>query len=193
MILYFASGNSHKIEEIRSMLPVSIELKSLADIGIDIDLPETGVTLKENAIQKARYLADRGFSPVFADDTGLEVNSLDGAPGVYSARYAGPQRNPKDNIELLLNNMRGISSRKARFVTYICLIINKKEHIFEGMVHGKILEVPTGEQGFGYDPVFVPEAENKSFAEMSIEEKNKYSHRARALEKLMDYLVETPV
>ena len=188
MILYFASNNSNKAEEIRSILPQGIELKTLLDIELDTEIPETGITLAENAKIKAQFLAEKGFSPVFADDTGLEVSALDGAPGVYSARYAGAQRNHQDNIALLLNNLNGITSRKAQFVTQICLIWHGETHYFEGKVEGKITQSPKGSKGFGYDPVFIPENESKTFAEMEMEEKNKFSHRSRAVQKLIEFL-----
>jgi XTP/dITP diphosphohydrolase len=188
MILYFASGNAHKADEIRSLLPQGIELKTLLDIHLDVDIPENGSTLLENAQIKAKYLSDLGYDPVFADDTGLEVEALDGSPGVYSARYAGPQRNHQDNVALLLNNLKHITNRKAQFVTQICCIYKGKKHHFAGKVLGKITMEPSGKEGFGYDPVFIPENETKTFAEMSLSEKNQYSHRARATQLLVEFV-----
>ncbi len=188
MELVFATNNSHKIEELRQIAGPDFTLRSLADIGCNADIPETADTLEGNALQKARYIHRMYGCDCFADDTGLEVEALDGAPGVYSARYAGPGHDSAANMSLLLQNMRGITGRKARFRTVIALILNGEEHIFEGTVDGEILESPSGEGGFGYDPVFRPDGWQISFAQASPEMKNAVSHRGRATCKLIDYL-----
>ncbi len=188
MELVFATNNSHKIEELRQIAGPDFTLRSLADIGCNADIPETADTLEGNALQKARYIHSMYGCDCFADDTGLEVEALDGAPGVYSARYAGPGHDSAANMSLLLQNMRGITGRKARFRTVIALILNGEEHIFEGTVDGEILESPSGEGGFGYDPVFRPDGWQISFAQASPEMKNAVSHRGRATCKLIDYL-----
>jgi len=188
MELVFATNNRHKIEELRQIAGPDITLRSLADIGCNADIPETADTLEGNALQKARYVHRMYGCDCFADDTGLEVEALDGAPGVYSARYAGPGHDSAANMSLLLRNMHGITGRKARFRTVIALILNGKEHIFEGTVDGEILESPSGEGGFGYDPVFRPDGWQISFAQASPEMKNAVSHRGRATRKLIDYL-----
>ena len=165
-----------------------IKLKSLNAIGCNEEIPETGSTLEENARLKARYVWETYNVDCFADDTGLEVESLDGAPGVYSARYAGPQKNPADNMALLLSELKGKSNRRARFRTVICLIQGGREQLFEGVVHGEIIESARGSEGFGYDPIFVPEGSTKTFAEMTMEEKNTMSHRGRAIASLALFL-----
>jgi len=186
--LVFATNNKHKMEEAKHILSFDIMLLSLQDVGCFTELPETHETLHENALEKAGFLYQHYKQNCFSDDTGLEVESLNGAPGVYSARFAGAGKSYRDNYELLLNKMQGFSNRKARFRTVVALILEGKECLFEGAINGLILENPTGEQGFGYDPVFQPEGYSKSFAEMSLEEKNQISHRKIAMKKLADFL-----
>lgn len=188
MKLVFATNNEHKINEIREMLSDKFILESLDQIGCNDDIPETSDTIEGNASQKANYIYLKYGLNCFADDTGLEVEALDMAPGIYSARYAGPQRNSEDNIDKLLSELDKIKNRKARFRTVISLIIDGKETLFEGIVNGNIIEERKGKKGFGYDPVFQPEGYNLSFAEMDLKEKNKISHRGRAIAKLTNFL-----
>ncbi|MBZ4675617.1 MAG: Nucleoside-triphosphatase rdgB [Anaerophaga sp.] len=188
MELVFATNNKHKSIEIDRLLGENRTVKSLPEIGFEGDVPETGKTLEENALQKARYIKTRLGTDCFADDTGLEIDALNGAPGVYSARYAGPEKDSLKNMEKVLRELKDCRNRKARFRTVIALILDNKELLFEGIVNGSILENPRGEKGFGYDPVFLPEGYTLSFAEMSLNEKNKISHRAIAVKKLVDYL-----
>ena len=184
----FATNNAHKLKEVAAIVGHQIELLSLEDIGCHDDIPETSDTLEGNALQKAKYVYERYHIDCFADDTGLEVEALDGAPGVYSARYAGEGHNSEENIRKLLHELEGKDNRKARFRTVFALIINGKEHLFEGVVRGEIIRHRRGTSGFGYDPVFVPEGYTETFAEMGNEEKNKISHRAHAVQKLCAYL-----
>ena len=186
--LVFATNNEHKLTEIKKMLNNKFELISLNEIGCTDDIPETADTLEGNASQKARYIFEKYGVNCFADDTGLEVEALGMAPGVYSARYAGPQRSSDDNMQKLLFELREIKNRKARFRTAISLIINGKETLFEGIVDGNILTEGKGEKGFGYDPIFQPLGYEQSFAEMALTEKNEISHRGRAVAKLISYL-----
>lgn len=187
--LVFATNNAHKLNEISSILGDKIELLSLKDINCDVDIPETAETLEGNAILKAEYINKNYSIDCFADDTGLEVEALNGAPGVYSARYAGGDGHDSlANMQKLLYNLYGKENRKAQFRTVICLIINGKEHIFEGIVKGSISKEKRGEGGFGYDPIFIPEGYDKSFAELGTDIKNKISHRAKAVEKLIHFL-----
>lgn len=186
--LVFATNNEHKLTEIKKMLNNKFELISLNEIGCTDDIPETADTLEGNASQKARYIFEKYGVNCFADDTGLEVEALGMAPGVYSARYAGPQRSSDDNMQKLLFELREIKNRKARFRTAISLIINGKETLFEGIVEGNILTEGKGEKGFGYDPIFQPLGYEQSFAEMALTEKNEISHRGRAVAKLISYL-----
>lgn len=189
MKIVFATNNQHKLEELRQIAGDKLEILGLKDIGCDIDIPETGDTLEANALQKARYVSGHYGLDCFADDTGLEVDSLGGAPGVRSARYApGDGHDSQANMALLLKNMEGVGDRKARFRTVIALIIDGREHIFEGKVEGEIMEEPSGAHGFGYDPVFRPEGWTKTFADASPEEKNSVSHRGRAVRHLLDYI-----
>ncbi len=188
MKIVFATNNQHKISEVAAMLPSNIQLVSLADIDCHDDIPETSDTLEGNALQKARYIHEKFGVNCFADDTGLEVEALHNEPGVYSARYAGEQKNSQDNMQKLLKNLQGIKNRKARFRTVIALILNEKEYLFEGIVEGNIIEEQRGENGFGYDPIFVPCGYENTFAELASEIKNKISHRAYAVEKLTDFL-----
>lgn len=190
MKLVFATGNVNKAEEIRSMLPEGTELLTLKDLDLTEDIPETSPTLEGNAIQKANYIVEHFGLDCFADDTGLEVISLKNEPGVYSARYAGEQRNSEDNMDLLLKNLQGKEDRSAQFRTVIALHLEGQMHTFEGIVTGKIIEEKRGEKGFGYDPIFVPDGYTTTFAEMSMDEKNKISHRGRAFKKMFDFLNE---
>jgi XTP/dITP diphosphohydrolase len=190
MRLCFASNNAHKLDEIRPLLPEGVQLLSLADIGCHEELPETQPTLEGNARQKAQYVWDHYGVPCFADDTGLEVAALGGAPGVYSARYAGPQRSSPDNVAKLLHELATNPHREARFRTVVSLVLGQGEvHEFSGEVPGSISAVPIGRGGFGYDPVFIPsEGDGRTFAEMSLDEKNLISHRARAVAGLVAFL-----
>lgn len=187
--LVFATGNSHKLQEVQGLFKEDFALSCLKDVNITEEIPETADNLVDNALQKAWYVYKKCGIPCFADDTGLEVEALDGAPGVYSARYAGEQKNSRLNMLLLLKNMSGKTNRNARFRTIIAYIDeNAQEHIFEGEIRGKIIENMAGENGFGYDPIFVPEGYDKTFAQLSSETKNKISHRARAMEKFLSYI-----
>ena len=184
----FATNNLHKLEEVRSVLGSDFRVFSLDEIFCKEELPETGDTLEANAHQKANYIFENYKQTCFADDTGLEVEALQQAPGVYSARYAGPQRNSEHNIDLLLKNLADKKNRKARFRTVICWVSNKETCYFEGIVEGEIIHERRGSQGFGYDAVFVPTGYAKTFAEMTMEEKNALSHRSRAVSKLVQFL-----
>ncbi|MCH5326624.1 MAG: non-canonical purine NTP diphosphatase [Duncaniella sp.] len=186
--IVFATNNSHKLDEIRSIIGARFKVLSLADIGCFDDIPETADTLEGNALQKARYVKEHYGYDCFADDTGLMVDALDGAPGVYSARYAGPGHDSRANRALLLENMLGHTDRRARFVTVIALIKDGAEHTFTGTVEGEILTAPEGEGGFGYDPVFRPQGFDATFASMSPEDKNAISHRGRATARLVAFL-----
>ena len=188
MKLIFATNNKHKVREIASLLDDSYTVLGLNDVDISEDIPEDGETLTENALHKARYVYERTGMNVFADDTGLEVDELNGAPGVHSARFAGENKDPDANITKLLGLLDGKSNRKARFRTVIALIFNKKEYLFEGTVEGEIIEVRKGTEGFGYDPVFLADGYEQTFAEIPLSEKNKISHRARATRKLINFL-----
>ncbi|HNU43644.1 MAG TPA: non-canonical purine NTP diphosphatase [Cyclobacteriaceae bacterium] len=188
MTLCFATNNTHKIKEIQALLGNSHQLLSLRDIGCTEELAEDQETLEGNSLQKAEYVFQHYKVACFADDTGLEVEALNGAPGVYSARYAGDQRQPADNMQLLLKNLQGEKNLKARFRTVITLITKKGTHQFEGILNGTITFEQRGTQGFGYDPVFVPEGYEQTLAELSLDEKNKISHRARAVQKLVLFL-----
>ena len=188
--LVIATNNQHKVEEIRRALGDKIKLISLKDLGCREEIPEDGTTLKENAYQKAKYIWDKYNKNCFADDTGLMVEALDGAPGVYSARYAGEYCSFDDNIDLLLENMEGKTNRNAYFATVICLIQDGEPVYFEGKCEGCILTERYGRGGFGYDPIFMPKGYGESFAEISMEEKNKISHRGKATEKLIKHLLK---
>jgi XTP/dITP diphosphohydrolase len=187
--LCFATNNAHKLEEIQAILGDSFELLSLKDIDCIEELPETGTTLEANSLEKAKYLYDNYQVNCFADDTGLEVHALWGEPGVYSARYAGTQRSHTDNVNLLLKNLVGIADRTAQFRTVITLIEDGKITQFEGIVEGKIISELRGTGGFGYDPIFIPKGYNRTFAEMSLLEKSEISHRGRAFQKLVEFLL----
>ena len=184
----FATNNAHKLEEVTAILGNKIELLSMKDINCHADIPETADTLEGNALLKARYIFENYQLDGFADDTGLEVEALNGAPGVYSARYAGDAHNSEANMKKLLQDMEGIENRKAQFRTVFALIINGKEHLFEGIVKGEITKHRHGTSGFGYDPVFIPEGYTQTYAEMGNELKNKISHRALATNKLCNFL-----
>lgn len=188
MTVCFATNNAKKLEEIRQLLEPQYQVKSLADIGCHEELPETGNTLEANSKQKAQYVWDHYGVACFADDTGLEIETLGGEPGVYSARYAGPGRDNEANIDLVLQKLEGEANRKARFRTVITWVQDGLAQQFEGIVEGEILKGRAGSKGFGYDAVFRPEAEERSFAQMSMEEKNNISHRGRALKKFVDFL-----
>ena len=188
MKLVFATGNLNKAEEVRSMLPEGTELLTLKDLALKEDIPETAPNLEGNAVLKANYIVDRFGIDCFADDTGLEVYSLNNEPGVLSARYAGEQKNSEDNMNLLLSRLTDKEDRSARFRTVIALHINGEMHTFEGIVEGKIIQEKRGDEGFGYDPIFVPDGYKETFAQMSMDEKNKISHRARAFSKMFEYL-----
>jgi len=188
MELIFATQNENKVKEIQKLFPVQITIKSLLDIGCAEDIPETQQTIRGNAIQKAEYVAKKYGVNCFSDDTGLEVNALNGEPGVMSARYAGPEKNSANNMNLLLDKLKYHKDRSARFKTVIALIIDGQLTTFEGIVEGEIRKYTAGSHGFGYDPIFEPENQGKTFAEMSLEEKNQRSHRARAIEQLVSFL-----
>lgn len=190
MEIIFATNNVNKIREIHNLLGNSFHLLSLKDINIDEDIPENETTLEGNAIQKARYIFSVTGMNVFADDTGLEVEALNGRPGVHSARFAGENKDSEANIDKLLSLMRTELNRNARFRTVIALIFENKEYLFEGVVKGKIINERRGKEGFGYDPVFIPEGSSFTFAEISIENKNRISHRAKAFEKLREFLMK---
>ena len=187
MKLVFATNNRHKLDEVRKITAGYTEIASLSDIDCQDDIPETADTLEGNALQKARYIKEHFGYDCFADDTGLEVEALDNAPGVYSARYAGPGHDSEANMNKLLHEMEGKENRKARFRTVIALILNGKEYLFEGIVNGMIIPEKRGESGFGYDPVFVPDSYSQTFAELGNDIKNQISHRAKALAELRQF------
>ncbi len=187
--LLFATSNEHKISELKGILP-GYTIKSLRDVGIDEDIPEDGETLEENALIKAKYLFDKTGLISLSEDTGLEVDALDGSPGVHTARYAGDQRSPDDNMNKLLQELQGKQNRSAQFRTVICYYDGIEPLFFTGIVRGVIAESRSGTEGFGYDPVFIPEGYEDTFAVLDIEIKNKISHRARAVASLMDFLNE---
>lgn len=188
MEILFASNNAHKVDEVRAKLAPRYMVRSLREVVGEVDIPETGTTLEENAAIKARYLYERTGMNCFADDTGLEITALNGDPGVYSARYAGEGCSFDDNMDKVLRNLEGHSDRSARFRTVICLIYKGKEHFFEGEVKGEMLTERTGTEGFGYDPIFRPDGHDRSFAQMTMDEKNAISHRGLAVEKLVKFL-----
>lgn len=191
MKLVFASNNKNKIKEIQQLLPNSIQILSLEAIGCHEEIPETADTIEGNAILKANYVTEKYGYDCFADDTGLEVAALNGEPGVYSARYAGEQRNAEDNMNLLLDNLNQKANRNAQFKTVIALNLNGKQQLFTGIAKGKITTEKSGCQGFGYDPIFQPEGYNETFAELALETKNQISHRGKATQLLISYLKET--
>lgn len=188
MDIVFATHNRHKSEEACQILGPRWTLRNLHDLGQTEEIPETADTLQGNALQKAQFVYDKYHLSCFADDTGLEVEALNGAPGVYSARYAGEHCSFADNVNKLLHEMQGKTNRRACFKTVVALILDGEAHFFEGRVDGTIIESPRGGEGFGYDPVFVPDGFNETFAEMSTEQKNKISHRGRAMAKLIEFL-----
>lgn len=188
MKLVFASNNKNKIAEIQQMLPASISILSLEDIGCFEEIPETAATIEGNAILKANYVSEKFGYNCFADDTGLEVDALNGSPGVYSARYAGEQKNADDNMNKLLKALEITSNRKANFKTVIALNLNQEQHLFTGIADGTIINEKIGSQGFGYDPIFQPNELDKTFAELTMEEKSIYSHRAKAVALLITFL-----
>ena len=188
--LVFATNNKHKVEEVQQKLDGEFKIITLSELGCTEDIPEPGDTLEENALIKARYVHNKFKCNCFADDTGLEVEALNGAPGVHTARYAGDEKNNEANMALLLKNLDGQSNRNARFRTVIALIIDNKEYLLEGVVNGSIATEKSGAEGFGYDPIFVPENMGKTFAELPMSVKNNISHRGRAVEKLTQKLKE---
>ena len=187
--LVFATNNRHKLEEVRAILQDKFNIISLAEIGCFEDIPETSTTIEGNAVQKAQYIVDHFNTACFADDTGLEVEALDGRPGVYSARYAGEAATYDDNVDKLLEELKDKSNRKARFKSVIAVISGGRELLFEGIINGTILQERRGTSGFGYDPVFVPEGYDQTFAEMPPALKNTISHRALAVDELVKYLI----
>jgi XTP/dITP diphosphohydrolase len=188
MKLVFATNNQHKLKELQAILGESFDLLSLKDIGCLEEIPEEKPTLEGNARQKALHVFKKYGFPCFADDTGLEIEALDGEPGVYSARYAGEAKDPQANMDKVLEKLKNKNNRKAQFRTVISLILDGHENQFEGIVSGEITREKRGGSGFGYDPVFLPDGFDNTFAEMSPDDKNKISHRARAVQKLVDYL-----
>ncbi len=188
MKICFATNNAKKVEEVAAALKGLIEIVSLRDIGCTVELPETGDTLEHNAFQKARYVYQHFGVSCFADDTGLEVAALDGAPGVYSGRFAGEPRSDARNLSLLLEKMQGQTNRSARFRTVIALILDGKEYQFDGIAEGEITSSPSGEGGFGYDPIFQPLGFDRPFAALSLAEKNEISHRGKAVKALLNFL-----
>jgi XTP/dITP diphosphohydrolase len=188
MELVFATNNQHKVREISDLLDGDFRIIGLSDLNITEDIPEEAETLEENALFKARYVHEKTGMNVFADDTGLEVTALGGAPGVWSARYAGESKSFDDNIEKLLREMHGVTDRSARFRTVIALILDNREYLFEGIVEGEIITERKGNGGFGYDPVFRATGSDKTFAEIPLQEKNSISHRARAMRQLISFL-----
>lgn len=188
MKFVFATNNQHKLEEVSAILENKIELMSLKDINCDVDIPETADTLEGNALLKAQYIYNNYELNCFGDDTGLEIEALNNEPGVYSARYAGENKDAEANMRKVLNKLEGISNRKARFRTVIALILDGKEYLFEGVINGEIITDKRGNTGFGYDPIFVPEGYSQTFAELGNNIKNKISHRALATNKLCNFL-----
>jgi len=188
MQLVFASNNKNKIKEIQALVSDMIQIISLEDIGCTEDIPETAETIEGNAILKANYVTSNYGYDCFADDTGLEVNALNGAPGVYSARYAGEQKDANDNMDKLLSELKDKTNRNANFKTVICLNLNGTQQLFTGIINGKIIDEKIGTNGFGYDPIFIAEGHDKTFAELSLEEKATISHRGIAVQQLIRYL-----
>ncbi|AOW09696.1 non-canonical purine NTP diphosphatase [Flavobacterium gilvum] len=189
MKIVFATNNENKIKEIQSMLPQSIEIISLETIGCHEEIPETADTIEGNAIMKANYVTEKYGYDCFADDTGLEVEALNGEPGVYSARYAGEQKSAEDNMDKLLANLENKANRNAQFKTIIALNLKGKQHLFTGIAKGEITLERSGSQGFGYDPIFRPEGYQETFAQLSLETKNAISHRGKATRELIEFLI----
>jgi XTP/dITP diphosphohydrolase len=188
MKLVFATHNSNKAKEIQSLLPEDFHILTLTEINCIDEIPETAETLEGNSLLKAQFVNDNFNLNCFADDTGLEIDALNGRPGVYSARYAGEEKSAEANMNLVLSELKNESNRKAQFRTVITLLLNEKTCVFEGIVRGEISAKKRGSDGFGYDPLFIPEGQSKTFAEMTLAEKNQQSHRARAFEKMIDFL-----
>ncbi|MBQ2025563.1 MAG: RdgB/HAM1 family non-canonical purine NTP pyrophosphatase [Paludibacteraceae bacterium] len=187
--LVFATGNQHKLEEVQGLLGKDFALSCLKDVGITEEIPETALTLHENALQKAQYVYNKCHCACFADDTGLEIEALNGQPGVFSARYAGPQKDSNDNMQLVLKNLQGQTNRNAQFRTVIAYINEQGQpFLFEGKVEGTIIETPRGTAGFGYDPIFVPNGYDETFAQLPLETKNAMSHRGRAIQEWIKFL-----
>jgi XTP/dITP diphosphohydrolase len=186
--IVFATNNKHKLEEIRNILDNTLNILGLDDINCHEDIPETGSTIEENALIKARYIKEKYGYDCFADDTGLEIKSLNNEPGVYSARYAGNDHNSEKNMQKVLENLKGKNDRSACFRTCIALITSNNEYLFEGKIEGEIITEKKGESGFGYDPIFVPDGYTQTFAELGNDIKNKISHRALAVKKLINFL-----
>ena len=186
--IVFATSNANKVREVSALLDGNIEIVSLEDIGCTEEIPETQPTIEGNALQKARYVRDNYKIDCFAEDTGLEIMALNGEPGVYSARYAGEDKDSEANMTKVLTKLEGKSDRTAQFKTVVALTLNEKEYTFEGICKGHIATAKSGHQGFGYDPIFIPEGYDVSFAEMSAEDKNRISHRGKAIDKLKDFL-----
>lgn len=193
MKICFATNNPNKLKEIKSLVSSAFEITDLKSIGCTEELPETHETIEENSLEKAEYVYKNYGVPCFADDSGLAVEALNGAPGVYSAMYAGPQRSHEDNVNLLLKEMEGKENRSAQFKSVITFVDGKQVKAFEGISKGKIISAKKGDKGFGYDPVFIPEGDTRTYAEMSMEEKNKTNHRAKAFEKFVSFLSEYSV
>ncbi|MHA8076901.1 RdgB/HAM1 family non-canonical purine NTP pyrophosphatase [Aquirufa sp. TARAVU-A1A] len=189
--LYLATQNQHKIEEIKDLLGDLFDIHTVFELGVSVEIPETGNTLQENSMQKAAYIAEHFQVTCLSDDSGLEVNALGGRPGVYSARYAGEPKDDAANVQKLLGELEGISDRSARFVTVLTFHHQGQYDCFEGEIQGQIASSPRGEHGFGYDPVFVPVGFDRTFAEMTMEEKNQMAHRARAMQKFKSFIDET--
>jgi XTP/dITP diphosphohydrolase len=186
--LIFATNNQHKVDEIRTVIGTKFNIITLSEAGIDIDIPEPHETIEENAAEKSLFIYNLTNKDCFGEDTGLEIDALNGEPGVLSARYGGEEKSHRKNIEKVLNNLKGVTNRNAQFKTIISLMINGKQHQFEGLCKGKIIDELKGNDGFGYDPIFVPEGSHKTFGEMTMEEKNIYSHRRKATDKLIAFL-----
>lgn len=191
-MLIFATNNENKAREVAAVLAGGMEVQTLKEAGIDIDIPEPHDTLEANALEKARAIHQLTGKDCFSEDTGLEVAALSGGPGVRSARYAGEPKSDKANIGLLLQNLEKVQNRRARFRTVVALILNGREHLFEGVCEGRIIAAPEGDRGFGYDPVFVPDGSNRTFAQMSLEEKARFSHRKKAVAQLVTFLNQQP-
>lgn len=190
MKIVFASNNKNKIKEIQALVPSTIQIVSLEDIGCTEEIPETAATIEGNAQIKANYVTEKYGYDCFADDSGLEVEALNGEPGVFSARYAGEPKNDDNNIDKLLANLKNIENKKANFKTVICLNLQGKQHLFTGIINGKIIEERIGTNGFGYDPIFVADGYTKTFAELTLEEKSTISHRGIAVKKLIEFILK---
>lgn len=191
-MIIFATNNANKVKEVQAVLPATLQVQTLRDAGIDIDIPEPHDTLEANALEKARVIHQMTGKDCFSEDTGLEVAALNGEPGVRSARYAGEVKSDAANMTLLLHKLEGSENRQARFRTVIALILDGKEHLFEGICEGRIIAAPKGSEGFGYDPIFVPNGSENTFAEMGMAEKNKFSHRKKAVAQLVTFLKQQP-